>query len=86
MARVSQYGDQKVAVLAEISERVRRHSKVPTVRELADRFAISTATMHSWLKRLAEEGLVEWSPGRHRSLRCTPRGIQLLSSQDVQSA
>ena len=86
MARRTQYGEQKVAVLAEISERVRRHSKVPTVRELADRFAISAATMHSWLTRLAEEGLVEWTPGRHRSLRCTPRGIQLLSSQGERSA
>jgi DNA-binding IclR family transcriptional regulator len=86
MARLSQYRDQRLAVLTEISERVRRHSKVPTVRELAERFDISAATMHSWLTRLAEEGLVEWTPGRHRSLRCTPRAIQLLSSQDERSA
>lgn len=86
MPRATQYGHQKLAVLAEISERIRRHSKVPTVRELAERFGVSTATMHSWLTRLAGEGLVEWTPGRHRSLRCTARAIQLLSSQDERSA
>jgi len=86
MARATRYGEQKLAVLAEVSERVRQHSKVPTVRELAERFGVSPATMHSWLVRLAGEELVEWSPGRHRSLRCTPRAIQLLSSQGVRSA
>lgn len=80
MVRASQYGDQRVAVLAEIYDRVRSHSKVPTVRELAQWFGISPATMHSWLTRLAEEGLVEWTAGRHRSLRCTQAGIQLLTS------
>lgn len=86
MARRSEYGNQKTAVLAEIGDRMRRHSKMPTVRELADRFEVSAATMHSWLTRLAEEGLVEWTPGRHRSLRCTPRGIQLLSLPVERSA
>ena len=86
MARASRYSDQKVAVLTEISERVTRHSKVPTVRELAEAFEVSPATMHSWLRRLGEEGLVEWTPGRHRSLRCTPLAIQQLSSQGEQSA
>jgi DNA-binding MarR family transcriptional regulator len=86
MARQTQYGRQRVAVLAEIRGRYVAHGRPPTVRELAGRFDVGPATMHSWLKRLAEEGLVEWSPGRHRSLQCTLRGIQLLSSQDEQSA
>lgn len=80
MARASQYADKKLDVVAEIHERVRRHSRTPTVRELATRFEVSAATMHSWLNRLNEEGLVEWTPGRHRSLRVTPQATQQLSS------
>ena len=86
MARASKYSDQKLVVLQEIADRVRHHSKVPSVRELADRFQVSPATMHSWLNRLNNEGLVEWTPGRHRSLRVTPQAFQQLSSQDGQSA
>ena len=74
MARSSQYGDQKTAVLTEIGRRIASHSKVPTVRELAEHFEVSPSTMHSWLGRLESEGLVEWSPGRHRSLRLTSEG------------
>lgn len=81
MARASDYGDRKMAVLGELDGRMRRHSRVPTVRELAEIFEISPATMHSWLTKLNKEGLVEWTPGRHRSLHPTPQGSQLLSSQ-----
>lgn len=86
MARASHYAELKVAVLNEVSDRAGRHAKAPTVRELASVFGTSPATMHSWLTRLGEEGLVEWTPGRHRSLRCTPTATQLLSSQVEQSA
>lgn len=86
MARASRYGDQKMAVLREVDDRVRRHSKIPTVRELAELFEVAPATMHSWLTRLSEEGLVEWTRGKHRSLRLSPAASQQLSSQDGQSA
>lgn len=85
MVRATQYGDQKLAVLDEINERVRRHSAIPTIRELAERFGISPATMHSWLTRLAGEGLVEWTRGRHRSLRCTVAGLRLIEAETAGS-
>jgi len=91
MARASDYEDKKIAVLQEVFDRVRTHSRTPTVRELATSFDVSPATMHSWLTRLSEEGdgqegLVAWTPGRHRSLHCTQTGIRLLESQAEQSA
>lgn len=81
MARASDYGDRKMAVVEHLEQRLRTHSKTPTVRELAETFEVSPATMHSWLTKLGKEGLVEWTPGRHRSLHCTQQAIQLLSSQ-----
>lgn len=79
MARASEYADKKMLVVRDIHLRLRRQSPNPSVRELATKFGVSPATMHSWLKRLEKEGMVEWTPGRHRSLRVTPQGIQLLS-------
>lgn len=83
MARGSQYADSKVGVLEMIDAAVLRHSRVPTVRELADRFDVAGATMHAWLRKLEREGLVVWEPGRHRSLRLTRQATHLLSSQAV---
>ena len=86
MARTSKFDDNKNEILGIIEAAVQRHSKAPTVRELADTFAVAPATMHSWLSKLAEEGLIAWAPGRHRSLRLTPEAVQQLSSQDEQLA
>jgi len=74
MARVSKYADTKDEVLALIGEASARHSKPPTVRDLAEETGVGVATMHSYLQKLAKEGLVEWTPGRHRSLRLTDSG------------
>ena len=86
MARASKFDDSKDDVLQMIEAAGRRHSKVPTVRELADSFYVAPATMHAWLSKLAEEGLIQWEAGRHRSLRLTPQAVSRLSSQDGQSA
>lgn len=80
--RVSRFGEKRVEVLTQVVNAMRRHSKVPTVRELADRFDISPGTMHSWLTKLAEEGLIEWTPRTHRSLHCTPEGLALVTESE----
>lgn len=80
MARASKYEDKKEEIIALIGEAMARHSKPPAVRDLADQTGVGVATMHSYLRKLAEEGLVEWQPNRHRSLKCTPQGTQVLSS------
>jgi DNA-binding GntR family transcriptional regulator len=79
MARVSRYEDVKDGILAKISDAALAHSKPPAVRTLAQEFEVSVSTMHSYLTRLADEGMIHWRPGRHRSLTCTPQGFQRLS-------
>lgn len=86
MARQSRYEDSKLTVLELIKERVDRHDKPPTVRELTEDVKVSVSTMHSYLARLAEEGLVQWRPKSHRSLSLSPAGIQLLTQSGRQSA
>jgi DNA-binding IclR family transcriptional regulator len=85
MARVSHYEDKKLRVLAMIAEARGRHSKPPTVRTLAVETGVGVATMHAYLHRLAEEGMVEWSPRQHRSLNLTPQGFQQLSPSAMPS-
>lgn len=80
MARVSKYKDNSDEVLSLIAESAFRHGKAPTVRALADHAEVGVATMHSYLIKLAEEGMIEWQPKHHRSLRATPQGIQRLQS------
>lgn len=78
MARDSHYKDHRSEVLKVIREKDLSHGKPPSIRELAGAVDVGVATMHHYLERLREEGLVEWQPGKHRSLRLTPVGSQLL--------
>lgn len=82
MARSSPYGDVKFQVLAELRKAAEKHAKPPSVRMLAETFSVSPSTMHSYLAKLIEEGMIEWSPGRHRTWRLTQAGIA-ASSQPV---
>jgi len=86
MARLSNYTASRLAILDLIAEAQARHSRPPTVRRLATELHIGVATMHSYLRQLAEEGLVEWTPNMHRSLRLTPQGSLRVSSQETPSA
>ena len=79
MARASKYEQHKDQVLDLIDRAAREHSRPPAVRTLADNVGVGVATMHSYLERLAEEGLVVWQPKHHRSLRCTQPAIRQLS-------
>lgn len=79
MARASKYAEHRMAVLAMVEQCHKRHGKAPTVRDLADWCDVGVATMHSYLQKLAEEEMIQWQPGRHRSLQCTPAGIRELS-------
>lgn len=78
MARTSKFSDVKVQVLEQLGTAAAAHSKVPAIRELAEHFEVAPATMHSWLSKLAKEGLIQWQVGRHRSVRLTPKGLQML--------
>lgn len=78
MARASKFDEVAPKVLSGIWEAESRHSRPPSVRGLADGCGVAVATMHSYLAKLAEDGLVEWSAGRHRSLKLTAAGRALV--------
>jgi len=86
MARASNYAENRVVILGVLAEAQDRHSPAPSVRDLALVMNVGVATVHSYLRQLAKEGMVEWTPNRHRSLRLTPEGSQLVSSQVTPSA
>lgn len=82
MPRASKYEQHRDGVLARIQLELQRHGRPPSVRSLAEEMHVGVATMHSYLSKMAEEGLIEWRSKSHRTLRCTPKGIQALFSPD----
>lgn len=79
MVRASKFEDTREKILVVLNEAHAAHGKPPSVRDLADQFDVGVATMHSYLQKLAKEGMVEWRPGRHRSLHLTQQAIRELS-------
>lgn len=79
MARASKYDESKRYMLRRILGS-QGQSAAPSVREFAQELDIGVATVHSYLSKLAEEGLIEWEQGRHRSLRLTPTGAASIDA------
>ena len=79
MARASQYTQNREKILRSVADAAHSHGRSPSVRQLAEQVGVGVATMHSYLQKLSEEGLIEWRPGRHRSIHLTPQGSQELS-------
>lgn len=69
MGRASKYAEHKDSILEALAAAEASHARPPTVRALADSCHVGVATMHSYLIKLSEEGLVEWQSKSHRSLR-----------------
>lgn len=78
MGRQSHYEDKKHSLLACVDKMSRSLGRAPSVRELADGIDVGVATVHSYLGKMAAEGLVQWQPKSHRSLRVTSEGHDLL--------
>ena len=77
MARASQFEANRAEVLGSIADPA--HGKPPSVRDLAQRVNVSPSTMHTYLTKLSDEGLIEWKQGRHRTLQATPEGHRQLA-------
>jgi len=73
MARVSQYPDKRDQIVQHIGRR-----NGPSLREIAVEARLPLGTLHDYVRRLAGEGLVEWTPRAQRTLRLTDAGRQLV--------
>jgi DNA-binding MarR family transcriptional regulator len=80
MSRATRFDEVAPSVLEMVFAAESRHAKPPSVRDLADAAGVAVATMHSYLTKLSEDGLLEWRSGRHRSLRLTDAGRASLAS------
>lgn len=80
MPRKSHYPEHRKTVLVAIGQAEKAHGRAPSIRELADLCGVGVATVHLYIKNLADEGLVEWKQESHRSLRLSQTAIQQLSS------
>lgn len=80
MARKSHYMANKLVILQSIHGLTLQRRTAPSVREVAEDTEISMATLHSYLQRLHQEGLVQWRPKRHRSLQLTKSGQNMVQA------
>jgi SOS-response transcriptional repressor LexA len=68
------FGDRATRLLLAVESR--RGQVCPTVRELRVLCGYqSTASVHRALERLKAAGLVEWEPGKPRTLRACVRAV-----------
>jgi DNA-binding MarR family transcriptional regulator len=81
VGRKSHYQEHRAEALHLIERSWQTKVTAPTVRDLAAQTHVGLATMHLYLGRMYEEGLIEWQPGsrRAKTLKVSSSGRQLLS-------
>jgi repressor LexA len=68
--RVSRFSEKENEILEYINETITNEGYSPTVRDIQNALGIkSTSTVHSYLCRLEEKGLIKKDQGKSRSLR-----------------
>ena len=68
--RTSRYGEKETAILEYINETICSEGYSPTVRDIQRDLGIkSTSTVHSYLRRLEEKGMISKENGKSRTLR-----------------
>ena len=73
--RVSRFSEKENAILEYINDTIRNEGYSPTVRDIQSALGIkSTSTVHSYLCRLEEKGLIRKDQGKSRSLRTSEIG------------
>lgn len=78
MARPSKYPEHRDRILTLVNNAAARHSRPPSMRTIAQDLGVGVATVHSYLARLASEGLIETPANRHRAVVLTQQGFQHL--------
>lgn len=81
MPRKSRYPAKRGEIIEAITALTLEYHRTPSVRELSERIDVPVATLHSYLERLSNEGLIRWEAKRHRSLKLTPEGERIASTQ-----
>lgn len=68
--RVSRFSEKEKQILEYINDTIRNEGYSPTVRDIQNALNIkSTSTVHSYLCRLQEKGMIKKDQGKSRSLR-----------------
>lgn len=68
--RVSRFSEKEKQILEYINDTIRNEGYSPTVRDIQNALGIkSTSTVHSYLCRLQEKGMIKKDQGKSRSLR-----------------
>lgn len=77
MARQSLYEYKRDGILTAVQTLTNANGQAPSLREVADVADISVATLHSYLRRMRDEGVVTWTEKHHRSLQVqTPNPVR----------
>lgn len=67
--RISQYNEKEKAIFEYINETIKAEGYAPSVRDIQNAIGIkSTSTVHAYLNRLAEKGLIQKETGKSRTL------------------
>lgn len=69
MARQSLYQYKREGILQAIQSLTTSTGRSPSLREIADVANVSVATLHAYLKKMQDEGVVAWDSNKHRSLK-----------------
>jgi repressor LexA len=68
--RSSRYSEKEQAIYDYITETIEREGYSPTVRDIQQALGIkSTSTVHSYLARLEEKGMIRKDPGKSRTIQ-----------------
>lgn len=60
---------KQLATLVFIRAYIRKHGQPPTLREIADRFNVSTVTIHERIHAMEALGILTITPHKSRSIR-----------------
>lgn len=72
--RASQYNEKEKAIYDYITETIRSEGYSPSVRDIQNAVGIkSTSTVHAYLNRLAEKGMIRKETGKSRTLHTESR-------------